>query len=172
MLLNVSKIIKVPDSTIEVSFKEKIDFIETNFGTINLLDPIKFTGTLFNDGKVLYLDGNLSTVLELYCDRCTKPVGTSLSIKIKEVFSDEPIDEEEIHIINSGREIDFNPIFIDAILLNMPMKVVCTKQCKGLCSQCGQNLNEGFCSCKEEDLDPRFAVLKTLFNESEDNSTS
>lgn len=167
MIVNVSKIIKIPDSTMELSFEEKIDFIGSSSGKIKLLKPINFTGTLVNDGKVLYLNGSLSTVLELYCDRCTKPVETSLSINIEEQFSSESIDEEEIHTINSGSEIDLTPILIDAILLNIPMKTVCDTQCKGLCPQCGQNLNEGMCDCSEHDVDPRFAVLKTLFKDSE-----
>ncbi|HHW66788.1 MAG: hypothetical protein PWP07_2626 [Epulopiscium sp.] len=167
MIVNVSKIIKIPDITMELSFEEKIDFIESSSGKIKLLKPVYFTGTIANDGKVLYLKGNLSTVLELYCDRCTKPVETSLSINIEEKFSSEPIDEEEIHEINSGSEIDLTPIFIDAILLNIPMKIVCDTQCKGLCSQCGQNLNEGTCDCNQNEYDPRFAVLKTLFKDSE-----
>lgn len=167
MIVNVSKIIKVPDSIMELSFEEKIDFIESSFGKIKLLKPIHFTGKMVNDGKALYLNGFLSTVLELYCDRCTKPVETSLSINIEEKFSSESIDEEEIHKVNSGSEIDLTPMFIDAILLNIPMKTVCDTQCKGLCPQCGQNLNEGTCDCKDSNIDPRFTVLRTFFKDSE-----
>lgn len=165
MILNISKVIKVPDVAMDLSFEEKIDFIESNFGKIKVLQPVQFHGTIMNDGKILYLNGNLLTTLELYCDRCTKSVETSLSIEIKEKFSKDFIDEEEMHII-SGNEIDLNPIFIDSILLNMPMKSICSEECKGICPQCGQNLNEHICSCKNEEIDSRFAVLKTMFYDS------
>lgn len=166
MILDVSRIIRIPDADMKLSFEEKVDFIESKTRKIKLIEPIRFSGTIVNDGKVLCLKGDLSTVLELYCDRCTKPVPTSLSIEVEEKFSSDPIDEEEIHMV-SGNEIDLKPIFVNVILLNMPMKVVCSEECKGICLQCGQNLNNGACGCKEEELDPRFSVLRTLFNESE-----
>lgn len=165
MILNVSKIMKTPDIPMELSFDEKIDFIESRFGKIHFIDLIKFTGKIINDGKVIFLSGELSTVLELYCDRCTAPVKMPISIEIEEKFTNDNIHDEEegIHGFN-GSEIDLKPIFIEGILLNIPMKVVCNDNCKGLCSICGQNLNKEACHCKEELLDERFAILKTLFS--------
>ncbi|WP_058486331.1 YceD family protein [Defluviitalea phaphyphila] len=165
MILNISKIMKIPDATMKLSFEENINFIESKAEKIKLVSPIKFKGELISDGKMLYLNGDVNTVLELHCDRCTKPVPTSLSIRIEEKFGSYENDEEEIHII-SGNEIDLTPILINAILLNIPMKVVCSEECKGICPQCGKNLNEDTCDCKEEVVDSRFAVLRTLFDSS------
>ena len=42
---------------------------------------------------------------------------------------------------------------------------LCKPDCAGLCSNCGANLNEGPCNCDKEDVDPRFAALRSLKNE-------
>ena len=48
------------------------------------------------------------------------------------------------------------------IMLNLPMKLLCDKSCKGLCSNCGSNLNEKQCDCKNSTDDPRWEALKKL----------
>ncbi|NLK20974.1 MAG: DUF177 domain-containing protein [Epulopiscium sp.] len=168
MILDVSRIMKIPEDTMELSFKEDFDFIESKNGKIQLLKPVEFNGTMIKDGDILFLDGNLEVLFKLYCDRCMTQVKTPLSIRVTERFKKElPFDdEEEIHGFN-GSEIDLTPILTGVILLNMPMKVVCNEECKGLCPECGQNLNEHTCDCKEEFLDSRFSALKTLFKDSE-----
>ena len=46
-----------------------------------------------------------------------------------------------------------------SILFSLPMKVVCSEDCKGLCQHCGADLNEGDCGCSQENIDPRWAAL-------------
>ena len=52
----------------------------------------------------------------------------------------------------------------DDILLELPTKFLCKPDCKGLCSQCGQNLNLGDCGCNQRRIDPRLEVLQQFFN--------
>ena len=49
-------------------------------------------------------------------------------------------------------------------LVNMPVKVLCKPGCKGICKQCGHNLNEGECGCDTFVPDPRMAAIKDIFN--------
>ena len=50
------------------------------------------------------------------------------------------------------------------VLLELPGKVLCSEDCKGLCCQCGKNLNEGSCTCEKKQIDPRLAVLSQLLD--------
>ena len=50
------------------------------------------------------------------------------------------------------------------ILLTLPIKRLCKEDCKGLCQQCGNNLNLSTCQCDNDDIDPRLAKLKDLFS--------
>lgn len=61
-----------------------------------------------------------------------------------------------------GRTIDLDPIVREQVLLALPASVLCREDCKGLCPQCGQNLNEAECGCERKVVDPRLAVLKTI----------
>lgn len=61
-----------------------------------------------------------------------------------------------------GRQIDLDPILREQVLLALPMHAVCREDCKGLCPQCGQNLNEQQCACDRKPIDPRLAALKNI----------
>ena len=57
-------------------------------------------------------------------------------------------------------------LIIQELMLRVPAKVLCKEDCKGICYQCGKNLNYGSCDCREEPKDPRMAAILDLFNES------
>ncbi|XXF80499.1 DUF177 domain-containing protein [Myxococcaceae bacterium GXIMD 01537] len=61
-----------------------------------------------------------------------------------------------------GKTIDLDPIVREQVLLAIPMNAVCREDCQGLCSQCGQNLNEQKCGCETKVVDPRLAPLKNI----------
>ena len=46
------------------------------------------------------------------------------------------------------------------ILVDLPTKVLCSEDCKGICRVCGHNLNEGTCDCEDTGLDPRMSVVR------------
>ena len=50
------------------------------------------------------------------------------------------------------------------IVINWPMKILCRPDCRGICRQCGQDLNTGTCDCDTFVPDPRMAVIKDIFN--------
>jgi len=58
--------------------------------------------------------------------------------------------------------IDTEDIIRDQILLNIPMKPLCSEDCKGLCTICGTDLNYSECGCIVQEIDPRMAILQSL----------
>ncbi|MFL5345176.1 MAG: YceD family protein [Hyalangium sp.] len=73
-------------------------------------------------------------------------------------FELEDADEE----VFNGKTIDLDPIVREQVLLALPMNAVCREDCKGLCAQCGQNLNEKQCGCEQKVIDPRLAPLMNI----------
>jgi uncharacterized protein len=73
-------------------------------------------------------------------------------------FDLEDADEE----VFDGKHIDLDPIVREQVLLALPMSVVCREECRGLCAQCGQNLNEAQCGHETKVLDPRLAALRDI----------
>ena len=66
------------------------------------------------------------------------------------------------HEIFDGKTIDLDPIVREQVLLALPMQVVCSEKCKGLCPVCGQDLNKAECGCERKVIDPRLVALKDI----------
>lgn len=72
------------------------------------------------------------------------------------------LDEIDAEPFN-GKTIDLDPVVREQVLLALPVSVVCRDDCKGLCSTCGQDLNEQDCGHgKVKEVDVRLAKLKDI----------
>ena len=125
----------------------------------------KVTTTVIEDGVVLR--GTLTAKTELRCTRCLEAFSRSVEISFDEVYSlsrtKEEVGIEERPFPPDGR-IDLEPIFREYALLDIPIKHVCSKDCKGLCPICGANRNKEDCDHSQERIDPRMAKLKQLLD--------
>ncbi len=72
--------------------------------------------------------------------------------------------DKDMHIIidNNMPKLNLSSLCWEEFMLSLPMRPLCQSNCKGLCANCGANLNELTCKCGEEQGDPRLAVLRTL----------
>ena len=99
------------------------------------------------------------------CDRCLKTYHREVRETIEQIYqlgeSDLGSDEVEILPANS-KEIDIGKAIHDLFVLNRPIKLLCLEDCKGLCSNCGADLNTQECRCQRDSVDPRLEKLKTL----------
>jgi uncharacterized protein len=78
-------------------------------------------------------------------------------------FDESESEREEVVYIHPGTDkIDLDKDIRDYALLAVPMKQLCSDDCKGLCLKCGKNLNEGLCDCTEEIIDPRWEAIQKL----------
>lgn len=119
------------------------------------------------------IQGTLEAETRVECVRCLTMFDLPTAIEISELFlpqhAAQDVDEnEEPRIITEEGNIDLTPIVREETILSIPMKAVCSETCKGLCPECGQNLNEGQCDCEVERIDPRLAPLLDLLKESDE----
>lgn len=116
--------------------------------------------------KEVTVTGNVSLSIESPCSRCVEAVKIELNPLISLVLSprDKVKDEEDDleHETYQDNEIDLSGYLREQVAISLPVKVVCSEDCKGLCTSCGTNLNIENCTCESERIDPRFAVLKDL----------
>lgn len=122
------------------------------------------TGNVYRQGTDYIVDGKVKTVLNLNCDLCLSAFETKLDFDLNEIFSENPDSDEEIWEL-SDKTIDLKPAVIANIILYMPMQVLCSDDCKGLCPKCGHNLNDGDCGCDRGYVNPQFEKLLNLFND-------
>ncbi|MDD4674634.1 MAG: DUF177 domain-containing protein [Syntrophaceticus schinkii] len=132
-------------------------------------------GEATNTGEGIYVRGKITGEVSLICSLCLKNFSVNLDVPFAENFyrvgEDIPQDmKDEPLQFYSGEEIDLSGIIREALQLMLPMKPVCRSECRGLCSQCGCDLNIQQCSCRREEIDPRLAVLGQLIEDQNKNS--
>lgn len=138
-------------------------------GNYRILKKEPFELTITNTGnKVLELTGEGKIMVEIPCDRCLKPVSTEVSFSIERKLDMKLTDEERKEDLDectylNGTDLDVDQLVYLEVLMNWPLKVLCKKNCKGICSQCGKNLNEGSCNCADQPKDPRMAAISDIF---------
>ena len=72
--------------------------------------------------------------------------------------------------VNDGKKekyycLDVDRLIASELMVNLPMKVLCREDCKGICRKCGKNLNEGACGCDDSVPDPRMSVIQDIFKQ-------
>jgi uncharacterized protein len=122
--------------------------------------------------KDLRLRGKLSAQLELQCARCLEPVPQDIKREFELLYRPLGADagRDELSVTDAEAEIGYyqgeglllEDVLREQVLLALPLKVTCREDCKGLCPQCGKNLNQEQCSCSTEVEDPRWAALKEV----------
>ncbi|MGE5613517.1 MAG: YceD family protein [Bacillota bacterium] len=162
MKVDISDILMVNGASMKLDFSEEPEEKEPVAGFI-LDSDLSFSGTLTNYNGIITLEGYLKTSYIGECYRCLRMTGRTLEIKIKEDYTGN-VPEGEVDIYCFERKIlDIGKAFYDNIILSLPMKHLCSEQCKGLCGRCGANLNEGQCGCGEEKaVDPRMEGLSAF----------
>lgn len=139
---------------------------------VTLTDKATLDGELFRSERGAQLDGHLRADVSLDCTRCLDPIAKTIDLKFRAVFVDasaeNKADEHEVKeealdesFVEDG-QIDLAEVVREQILLAMPEQVFCWEDCKGLCPKCGTNLNLIDCKCADDEVDPRWAALKSL----------
>jgi uncharacterized protein len=99
------------------------------------------------------------------CDRCLESYAGKFDETIEQLFQlgHSELDSDEIEILpENSKEIDISKTIHDVFILNRPIRLLCKEDCKGLCVNCGINLNNKSCDCHNENIDPRLEKLKSL----------
>lgn len=142
--------------------------------------PVDLSMDVEKAGKDAFrVTGRATTRLELVCSRCVEPfeMPVEAQFELHYVPQPEPSAEEEKEIAEddlttsfySEGSLDVIDLLREQFQLALPMKPLCTEACRGLCPECGANLNRTTCACKPVWDDPRLAPLKGLLNREKEN---
>lgn len=169
MLLNLTDILSSEEKTVQKQISYEADVFESGLESFPIIKktPLDLTMKVIEKGKVL-LTGAMKLTFQMNCDRCLKDVSYDLDLNFEESISKEEIeadteDKEEQSFLE-GYQLDTEKLIHNEILINLPMKVLCREDCKGICKQCGKDLNLGECGCDDFVPDPRMAMIKDIFN--------
>src|SRR5262244_2867948 len=157
----------------KISFSASFDPGVVDFGSENVrqVGPLDWTASAERAGAEIRINGTLTTTIECPCSRCLEAARIAISKPFDLFFrqrDEEMFDEDEEVELNeedtrtaffTGTKLAIADILREQILLAVPMKVLCTVDCKGLCPTCGTNLNFGSCSCPAENFNPHMDTL-------------
>ncbi|MBO6015983.1 MAG: DUF177 domain-containing protein [Lachnospiraceae bacterium] len=168
MLLNLTEILSYEDKVEEVLINYEPDTFTNSGRTFPFLhkEPMRLICQNTGKGKA-NLSGNFACTVSMECDRCLKPVDVEIAFSVNEDISAEeiehPVDADGLFFME-GYHLDTDKLIGNELLINWPTKVLCRETCKGICKQCGKDLNLGECGCDTFIPDPRMAVINDIFN--------
>lgn len=170
MQIHLSDVSSIEGKCVQKTVMFEMDTITFQLGSFPVLakEPVELTIT--NTGnKVLELEGSGKITVGIPCDRCLTEVSVEIPLQIKRKLDMKLTDDERINDLDenaylTGMDLDVDQLVYFEVLMNWPLKVLCKEDCKGICRQCGKNLNEGPCDCVEEPKDPRMAAISDIFS--------
>lgn len=128
------------------------------------------------EGAVVRVSGEIDATASAECDRCLKPLELALVGSFDQRYVREAaqsgvdVDETELDASELDIEelpsgvLDIREVAREQVTLLVPMHVLCSESCAGLCPTCGGDLNVTACGCDAEQIDPRWEALKRLQN--------
>ena len=140
--------------------------------TYQIVAPVELEFEIQKDKARFRLVGGVRTQLELTCSRCVEPYRFPIDATFDQRYlpaseasteAEREVEEDDLETsYYSDDQIDLSELLREQFYLALPMKPLCREDCKGLCAQCGTNLNTGTCDCAPVWEDPRLAALKAI----------
>lgn len=143
-------------------------------GEARFVRPLQIRVTARRLDEMVVVEGSVTTRVRFSCCRCLKdfeqPVDIAFSVtytrQLPSVEWGEEEDEVELQadelgmVAFEGDEIDLTEGVQEQVVMALPIKPLCDGGCRGLCAQCGADLNEGDCGCRTQEFNGKFAALK------------
>jgi len=160
MRYNVSSLLK---ASIGAQMTLTVEEGRRSLGSDLTVEHLRGKLRLTRTDQRLLAQGRIETEIAAECVRCLEPVKLPLDIRFEELFTFFPSNptDKTYHVGEDGF-LNLAPPLHEQVLLTIPLQTLCRPDCRGLCSQCGQNLNEGTCNCSNTIDDPRLAALRAL----------
>lgn len=146
--------------------------VDFRTGDFRQIEPLEVRATAELVEGQIRVTGELHTRLELQCARCLESVHEDIAREFdlfyrplasmtKEEEECLKLDDTEIAFFE-GEGMFLADVLAEQVILALPMKAICRSDCRGLCPQCGVNLNNEECRCESHAADPRMAPLARL----------
>ena len=177
----------IPEEGLEFTRQVVRDELFLDDGDPATEDEFTVSARLSVAGADVVVRGELLGTLRLDCDRCLNRFHQPLRLSYEGIFvpgederssvvkgkrraSDDPVDEFEAYVIQDDC-VMLGEMLREQVILSVPMHPLCNPDCKGLCVQCGENLNVQQCNCPPGNVVSPFSILRNLVKSSEPSRT-
>jgi uncharacterized protein len=167
MNLDLREIVAFP---IDITRDFEADNVDLEAEGIALKEFLTVRVTVQKVKDEYFCQGYVVAPIEAECSRCLTLFDSEITGDLtfiarsesgKSVMSTDP-GEDVVYMKEDERIIPLDNIVRQALLLSLPLKPLCSPECRGMCPNCGVNLNEENCDCKEHEIDERWEGLKDL----------
>jgi uncharacterized protein len=181
LALNLARIRTARDGIEKVRFEQIYEPAAVASGTdaFSIAAPVDLAFDISRDKDRFVLEGRVKSTLELQCSRCLEPFDRPVDLpfdlrylprSINAGEGEREIEEDDLTTaFYENDTIDLGQLMREQFYLSLPMKPLCSDDCRGLCPQCGTNLNRGDCACPSDWVDPRLAALAKLKNKQKEH---
>ncbi len=147
--------------------------LELDYPRIQIADDLELDNLsgkvrLSRNSRGILVQATLETTVVMECSRCLTPTFVPVPLEVEELFTYPPTDDAAYFVEETGF-LDLAPLLREEAIIAMPMGILCRPDCLGLCPECGHNLNEGPCDCEQDNIDPRFAILRDRLDDEKNN---
>ena len=172
LLFNVAQLLKEPPG-----FSRSVDIKgEALVSGGEGLTRVKGSALLTHTDQGVWVEGRLNATLETECSRCLASFCQWVTLRLSDLYIATvdlqtgrkvpvPEGEDDYFLIDGHHMLDLTEGVRQYAIGAAPLQPLCSDHCRGICPQCGANLNEGLCGC-EPPIDPRWEPLMELLNAS------
>jgi uncharacterized protein len=165
------------DKSIELLSEEPLMLYSTllalqEAGECRFQAPLRIHLNVAREYDHIRVNGRVETSIHLDCSRCLGEYQVNIDspftifyMRDEGMHQDEDVELAEEDLISAtyeGDEIDFTTEITEQVILAIPFKPLCREDCKGLCSNCGAELNISNCSCNQDNMNLKFNALRNL----------
>ena len=169
MLRNLTDVLESEGKVVEMQVESELTGISCKTGTYDIESKTPLSLTLTNIGmNKASVKGRMELTFSMNCDRCLKPVPQHITLDFTRlVYGPEaqvPDTEDCGRDFMEGYQLNIEDLVRNECFMNLPVKVLCRPDCRGICMRCGKDLNDGECGCDTFVPDPRMARIKDIFD--------
>ena len=169
MIIDLKHIFVTDNSALPIEYS--LDMSDLEFmGEYPLKKPVTIKGSISNRASLVRLEAEIAYYYEAPCDRCGVETKREHTLTLeKSLAASIEGEESDTILITPDMKLDLDELVYSETVVNLPMKHLCSEECRGICFKCGKNLNEGECGCPKKEIDPRLAALAQLLNDENDD---
>lgn len=149
--IDIERIAGETGASLSVDLSWAPDGMDLGRLSTQLCGDVSFKGNVSNVGGAFAVNGTMTAEYSGECDRCLARYSKRVRLPLIRVFSEgtgelHGIDGDDVDKME-GTVIDLAPHLREEIILSMPIRLLCKEDCRGICPDCGKDLNTGECIC-------------------------
>ncbi len=147
MILQLKQIFDIEGEIKELDCNIEAEQLQDTYISQSLKTPIVLNGKIENRAGIVTMTYSCKFTLYHICDRCLKEFNREYVYNFEHTLIQATNTDSDEYIVCPDNTLDLSELAISDLLLQLPTKILCREDCRGLCYVCGQDLNEGECNC-------------------------